>query len=171
MGTKYGRIGLILVVAIVAGGILVAFLGYASSPAQLSSATYEGAATIPLTGGGYNPYGSVVSITTAATTATMTATSLATSTYVSVSSSTISFNGGQQETGATAGQQPLRPTANGQFIEFFSNITLRVSSPASALDKASEVGYSLGGYVAYSALMNTTAFVVLRVPPKTPRSP
>jgi hypothetical protein len=43
-------------------------------------------------------------------------------------------------------------------------VTLRVSSPSSALDRASAVAYSLGGYVAYSSLTNSSALVVLRVP-------
>ena len=163
MSRKYGRISLILAATIVAGGLLVAFLGY-SSPASQSVANYAGGGvTIPLTGGQYLRYAGVEGISTETMTATTTAISTATSIYVPAASSTISLSGGAQQSVVTS-QQPQKPTTNGRFIEFFSNVTLRVPSPATAVDKASEVGYSLGGYVAYSALANTTAFVVLRVP-------
>ena len=49
-------------------------------------------------------------------------------------------------------------------IEFFSNLTLRVSSPQSALTRAAGVAYSIGGYVAFSSSSNNTATAVLRVP-------
>jgi hypothetical protein len=161
MHPGYGKIALILVITILAGGLLVAFLGYSSnSPAAMSTVSYGGA-TIRLTSNGYSS-GTAESFTTAST-ATMTVTSLATSTYALDSSSTVTLDNGQQ-TGTTAAQQQPRQAANGRFIEFFSNVTLRVSSPASALDGASAIAYSLGGYVAYSTLMNTTASAVLRIP-------
>ncbi|TMP99109.1 MAG: DUF4349 domain-containing protein [Thaumarchaeota archaeon] len=49
-------------------------------------------------------------------------------------------------------------------IEFFSNLTLRVSSPQSALTRAAGVAYSIGGYVAFSSSTNNSATAVLRVP-------
>src|SRR5205807_9215340 len=117
--------------------------------------TSPGRATIPLTSNAY-PSATAKS-TISATTTTMTATS--TATYSQGSASTITLSTGQQ-TGTTVAQQQPRQAPNGRFIEFFSNVTLRVSSPAVALDGASAIAYALGGYVAYSTLMNTTAFVV-----------
>lgn len=50
------------------------------------------------------------------------------------------------------------------FVEFFSNVTIQVSSPDTALNQASAVAYSLGGYLAFSSLNNYSAIAVLRVP-------
>jgi hypothetical protein len=49
-------------------------------------------------------------------------------------------------------------------IQFFSNLTLRVSSIQTATSNAVALAYSEGGYVAYSSITNGSAFVVLRVP-------
>ena len=55
------------------------------------------------------------------------------------------------------------PSQSGS-IEFFSNLTLQVSSPQSALTKAAGIAYSIGGYVAFSSSTNNSATAVLRVP-------
>ena len=55
------------------------------------------------------------------------------------------------------------PSQSGS-IEFFSNLTLQVSSPQSALTKAASVAYSIGGYVAFSSSTNNSATAVLRIP-------
>ena len=57
-------------------------------------------------------------------------------------------------------QSPLQSGS----IEFFSNLTVRVSSPQSALTKAAGIAYSIGGYVAFSSSTNSSATAVLRVP-------
>jgi uncharacterized protein DUF4349/PKD domain-containing protein len=158
MNSKYAKISLILVVTILVGGLLVAFFEYnmygSFSAASVSSATSPGLNT--QVGNGYGtPDGGLNAVI-----GTTTMTSAATATYTA-SSTTQSGQQQQQQTG-TSGQthQPSNP----RFVEFFSNVTLRVTSPASALDGASAIAYSLGGYVAYSSLMNTTAFIVLRIP-------
>ena len=53
---------------------------------------------------------------------------------------------------------------NSGFVEFFSNVTIQVSSPDSALNQASAVAYSFGGYLAFSFLNNYSAIAVLRIP-------
>ena len=55
------------------------------------------------------------------------------------------------------------PSQSGS-IEFFSNLTVKVSSPQAALTKAVGIAYSIGGYVAFSSSSNNTATAVLRVP-------
>ena len=50
------------------------------------------------------------------------------------------------------------------FLEFFSNVTLQVVSPASTLKSITALAYSLGGYIAYSLQENTSALAVIRVP-------
>ncbi len=177
MDRKYGRIGVLLIVLILSGGALVAFLNNSFSAgthgASAGAANYDG--TIRLQSSMKNLNGTVESASTVTMTASTTLAAeygasssglLALSSGASGSSSgpsTVLVNTGQQ-TGATPTAQS-RPTANAsRSIEFFTNVTLRVPSPSSALDKASAVAYSLGGYVAYSTLMNSTAFVVLRVP-------
>src|SRR3989441_1730927 len=55
------------------------------------------------------------------------------------------------------------PSQSGS-IEFFSNLTVKVSSPQSALTRAAGIAYSIGGYVAFSSSTNSSATAVLRVP-------
>ncbi len=50
------------------------------------------------------------------------------------------------------------------FIEFFSNVTLQVTSTQSALSKATAVAYTYGGYLAFSSYSNTNSIAVLRIP-------
>ena len=59
---------------------------------------------------------------------------------------------------------PSQSSSQSGSIEFFSNLTLQVSSPQSALTKAAGIAYSIGGYVAFSSSTNNSATAVLRVP-------
>jgi len=59
---------------------------------------------------------------------------------------------------------PSQSSSQSGSIEFFSNLTLQVSSPQSALTKAAGIAYSIGGYVAFSSSTNSSATAVLRVP-------
>ncbi len=59
---------------------------------------------------------------------------------------------------------PSQSPARSGSIEFFTNMTLRVSSPQSALTKAAGIAYSTGGYLAFSSSTNSSAIAVLRVP-------
>jgi hypothetical protein len=50
------------------------------------------------------------------------------------------------------------------FIEFFSNVTLSVSSSEASLNTAISIAYTYGGYVAFSSYSNTSSIAVLRIP-------
>ena len=50
------------------------------------------------------------------------------------------------------------------FIEFFSNVTVRVSSLQTSLSNAMAIAYTYGGYVAYSSYNNFSSIAVLRIP-------
>ena len=50
------------------------------------------------------------------------------------------------------------------YIEYFSNVTLQVSSTETALSKATAVAYAYGGNLAFSSYSNTSSIAVLRVP-------
>ncbi len=153
-----------MIAVIFSGGLLVAFLNNSFSAGSYAGTYNVGAVssnndpTIPL--------GSSLNGLEAAAGHLLSAASSVNALSSSVSptqGSTIVLNTNQQ-TAAAPTAQP-RPSANtSRSVEFFSNVTLRVSSPSSALDRASAVAYSLGGYVAFSTVMNSSAFVVLRVP-------
>jgi len=59
---------------------------------------------------------------------------------------------------------PSQSSARSGSIEFFTNMTLRVSSPQSALTEAAGIAYSMGGYLALSSSTNSSAIAVVRVP-------
>jgi len=59
---------------------------------------------------------------------------------------------------------PSRPPTQSGSIEFFSNVTIGVSSPQAGLTKAAAIAYSVGGYVAFSSSTNFSATAVLRIP-------
>lgn len=83
-------------------------------------------------------------------------------TTVAPSTTVVESNPGSGQFSSSQAQQPKEN--NSGFVEFFSNVTLQVASPKSALDQASSLAYSYGGYVAYSSLNNYSAAAVLRVP-------
>ncbi|MDG6940331.1 MAG: DUF4349 domain-containing protein [Nitrososphaerota archaeon] len=74
----------------------------------------------------------------------------------------VSSNPAPQST--AVGPTTYTPAPAGGMIEFFSNVTLDVASPALAVDDASAIAASFGGYVAYSSLEGATAVAVIRVP-------
>jgi len=64
---------------------------------------------------------------------------------------------------------PTAPSQQGAtnhtgFIEFFSNVTVMVTSPQDALDRATAIAYTYGGYLAFSSYENTSSLAVLRIP-------
>ena len=83
--------------------------------------------------------------------------SLPSTTPISSSSS----SSGQQS------QQNAPPAQNlnrSGFIEFFSNVTVQVSSAQTALNKATALAYTYGGYLAFSSYTNVSSIAVLRIP-------
>jgi hypothetical protein len=87
---------------------------------------------------------------------------------VSPTTTVVAPNPGQavHYTASTNGKPtaPSQSSSQSGSIEFFSNFTLRVTSPQSALTKAAGIAYSIGGYVAFSSSTNNSANAVLRVP-------
>ncbi len=166
MNRRFGLFAGMLVVLIVAGGVAVAFLNSSPPQASFVAAPEATSGTIPIRSGlnGFG-IGSLNAAVASTTTATMTVTGAATYTSAQTlsSTSTVVLQGNPQSRGSQARASGQTATS-GRSIEFFSNVTLRVSTPSLALDKASAVAYSLGGYVAYSFFTNSTALVVVRVP-------
>lgn len=74
---------------------------------------------------------------------------------------TVSLPNTSPEQSATT---PTNTSASSDFIEFFSNVTLLVSSPQTSLNKAMAIAYAYGGYVAFSSYNNYSSIAVLRVP-------
>jgi hypothetical protein len=183
MRPKSARIALVLIVAIVSGGVLLAFTNPPSSnfgpaypttqPLGQSQPRYGAAATVTTTAaaaGAYAPFPSFsfngAGSPAATTTATMT--TISTSSITVGRSTTVSpsqtpsasiLNSGQ----AAGAIQASTATGN-RSIEFSTVLTLQVLSPPMALEKASTMAYSLGGYVASSVQTNSTASLVVRVP-------
>ncbi len=99
---------------------------------------------------------------------------LATTTTVAGSTTTgsqpgtvvITPNGSPPSSGSSSNSGPgfSQTSQRSGSIEFFTNVTLKVSSPQNSLGKASAIAYSIGGYVAFSYFNNNTAIAVFRVP-------
>ncbi len=172
MNLRHRRVGVVLIVLIVAGGLLVAFLNSSFSSGSYVSTnnsalmSSNGDPTILLQNSLHGLGAAASNFLPAANSAVSSLSSSLSppsSAVGSIQGSTVVLNTNQQ-TGAASTAQPRPPANTGRSVEFFSNVSLRVSSPSSALDRASAAAYSLGGYVAYSTIMNSSAFVVLRVP-------
>ena len=107
----------------------------------------------------------IISSSTAVQTITRAATSTVTSTApggIGVANVVAGGNGNPNRLQtATPAASPAKGAA---FVEFFTNVTLKVTSAPAAFDRASAVAASLGGYVAYSTQTNSSALIVLRVP-------
>ncbi len=164
MSRRFGLFAGILVVLIVAGGVAVAFVNSSSSQVSYVAAPGATSDTVPILGGLTNLANLNANVASTST-ATMTVTSVATYTSAQTLSSTTAVTPQNTPQGrGSQGGAPGQVATSGRSIEFFSNVTLRVSTPSLAVDKASAVAYSLGGYVAYSFFTNSTALVVVRVP-------
>ena len=70
----------------------------------------------------------------------------------------------QQQQQSTQTSSSSGQPANTGFIEFFSNVTVQVSSPQAALAKATAIAYDYGGYLAFSSYDNLSSLAVIRVP-------
>ena len=95
---------------------------------------------------------------TVLTTVTMAATSSATQPDTTV----VKPNSpGVQSSSSTA---TTNVSGSSGFIEFFSNVTVRVDSPQISLSNAMAIAYTYGGYVAYSSYNNFSSIAILRIP-------
>jgi hypothetical protein len=158
---------ILLVVLLVGGGTVVGFViptlrGQLGGLSSGSTATYapgtqsigdlavQGSIGFGVSGGGTTTSGPS---TTVVGTVTMTQTEVSTGS----STSAVVNEAASPANGTGSG-------GSGRDIEFFSNLTLNVTQPQAALQKAGEIASSMGGYVAYSTFSESTATVTLRVP-------
>jgi len=109
-------------------------------------------------------------------TVTIMGTTVSSITYASTSSSSAepstqpigtNSNANGASSGSTSVQEntpQLQSSNNTGYIEYFSNVTLLVPSTLAALNKATAVAYTFGGYLAFSSYSNVSAIAVLRIP-------
>jgi hypothetical protein len=169
----------LLILVILIGGVVVGLVEFstANSPAFSTTQPNYGAAQAPGisnaapggfsqgVGGGasngtvYQQGGATTTIVEAATTVASSSESVP---------STISINSGSQSSSSPPSSPtaptPTQGTNRSGFIEFFSNVTVEVGSAKTALNKASAIAYTFGGYPAFSSYSNVSSIVVLRIP-------
>ena len=162
------KVALLVLVFIIVAGVVVGFSGlFAANTLHANSGLSFAPASYPL--GNFNGSGNPQTVTTYAAGVTSATTMMitASATTMSSPSTQIVVTNNQQATATTTASSS---TAAGNssnshgLIEFFSNVTLHVSSPANTLRSVTALAYSEGGYVAYSYEMNTSALAVLRIP-------
>jgi len=161
MRSRKVLVGVVLLMLIVPGGVLLAFLGHVPSGAGLKSPMTQNIAAAPATGSALS---SLMTFGVAAVNGPSAGSNIPLSPEGTVSSSTVTLTAtsASQEPAAS---QPLSTSTNGtRDIEFFTNLTLQAESATIAFTKASAIAYSVGGYVSDSTESNATALVVMRVP-------
>ena len=168
-----GRKALIAVIIIVAGGVAVGFFTN-SRPASVdqtngvSTGTASFGASLGIvSSSNSNQYdysqgvGQAVSATTVVPGVTTVVTTEAVPATSVSGGTTIKPNATPQQGASTLA---VNTSASSGFIEFFSNVTVQVSSPQASLSKAMAIAYTYGGYVAFSSFNNYSSVAVLRVP-------
>jgi hypothetical protein len=158
-----------LVIVIIIGGILVGIssLSFGLYGSNVAGTTND-LAQIP--GGSNVPVGqgtpSTVTEQGGVTTVMMTETALSSTASgpATIPLTTVTASSTGSSNPNTLQAAPSQPTNHTGFIEFFSNVTVQVSSPQSALDKATAIAYTYGGYLAYSSYENTSSIAVMRIP-------
>lgn len=163
-----GRVSLVLVAIIVAGGILVAFvtprsgamddLSPYASPAVVDSTTpLSSLASSYSVAGGTSFSGTTQE-------GTQPSTIILGGSTASQTSTPASSLGDLSATSANVTSSGTPSGTSGHSIEFFGNITVTVPDPSSALQQAGQIAQSLGGYVAQSLYGSSTSSITLRVP-------
>lgn len=161
---------LLVVVIIIVGGVVVGLFDNSHSPLANQNPGADNFAAS--SAGNSNPFdfslglGQAKSSTTIVQAGT-TITSIATMTAVSSSATepqttVIKPNSAGAQSSTSTATTATAPS-NG-FIEFFSNVTVSVSSLQSSLSNAMAIAYTYGGYVAYSSYNNFSSVAVLRIP-------
>lgn len=166
-----GKKALFVIIIIVVSGVAVGFLSInRTMNADQTFGTFAGSANLSSNFGNVpsspdysQGVGNALSSTTIAsgmttvvTTETMTASSGAAG-----STTVIHPNPPPEQSGSAPS---TNSSASSGFIEFFSNVTLQVSSPQASLNEAMAIAYTYGGYVAFSSFNNYSSVAVLRVP-------
>jgi PKD repeat protein len=154
------KVALAILAFIIVAGVLVGFYTlFTTNTLQSNNGLSFAPASFPL--GGYNGNGNLQSPATTVTMMATTSASMASpSTQVIVTSNQQSTTTNVASSSTTQGDSS---NSHGM-IEFFSNVTLQVVSPANTMRSVTALAYSKGGYVAYSYQMNTSALAVLRIP-------
>jgi Domain of unknown function (DUF4349)/PKD domain len=186
MRSRKALVATILLILIVPGGVLMGVTGALSSsreagqspqPAtQPLGANYAwggpvfGAAASSGFPGAFASSGNSASTTTvtmaAGETTTIASMTMLSSTVTPASGSTVVVRPNQQQAASAIGAPPSATSGTNasRDIEFFTNVTLQATSASSAFTSASEIAYSVGGYVAYSTETNSTALIEMRIP-------
>jgi hypothetical protein len=161
----FTRKALILVTAVIVGGIILGLIS--NSDKFNANQNLDMAGTGPAAAGASNVFGSfggtsqVPSSTTplqVGTTVTM-----MTTTVAGMQTNTLVVKPNSQSSQGSTTPQSNSSVSNGN-IEFFSNVTLQVSSLQNSLNNAMAAAYTYGGYVAFSSYNNYTSTAVLRIP-------
>ncbi len=171
------KVVLVLLVILLAG-VAVGIVSFSAGPLSASTTAGSNSAAAGLfgsagNGGGYsqgigNSSNVLVSISGGVTTVAAT-TSMVTFASSSTESqpSTVPVNSGSQHSTAAGSQNapaPTQGTNRSGFVEFFSNVTVEVNSAQTALNKATAIAYTFGGYPAFSSYSNESSIAVLRIP-------
>ena len=159
-----------IVIVILVGGVLI---GFVDSTRSMSAGTFAGPSELQANVGspGENSSGSSgitipfgyqaeSSSTTVFLTTTATESSVTEPGTISIGSSGSSSSTPSQNSAAA----PQSNASSSGYIEFFSNVTIQVFNPQSALTRASAIAYTYGGYIAFSSYDNTSSVAVLRIP-------
>lgn len=155
------KVALTVLVLIIVAGVVVGFYSlFPANTLQANNGLSFAPSSYPL--GNYNGSDNpqAVTIYAGATSFTMSAT---TATSMAYPSTQVIVSNTQQITTTASTAQGNSSNIHG-LIEFFSNVTLQVASPANTLRSVTALAYSEGGYMAYSYEMNTSALAVLRIP-------
>jgi PKD repeat protein len=146
----------------VIGVVVPALRGEVGGPSTGNSMTSVIPGTTNLSALGYAVSAGVSGGTNGASpTTTVLGTVTETSTATTFATTTTSGPGSNQ--GVSPSTSPTQANS-GRDIEFFSNLTLNVSSPSASLQKAGVIASAVGGYVASSTYTESFATVTVRVP-------
>jgi hypothetical protein len=164
------RAVLLLIVLIIVGGAVVGLTGiggisnkFEAAPASNSGSTGYGSLIggVPQTFGLGNS-GESTSIASQTTVTFSSTTAGEPQTTIPITRGATS--GSSSSSGKSGAATPGQNSTSTGFIEFFSNVTDEVQSPQTALQKATVIAISYGGYLAYSSYTNTSSVAVLRIP-------
>ena len=172
LSTGLGKIALIVLITIIVGGIAVGF--FSNNRSANMNGTFDasaGSANLNPTFGSVlasNPnhsqgVGNTISPTNIVSGMTTTVMTSETMTAVSTSAADGTTVVNQNTTPSASAPSTNSSTPSG-YIEFFSNVTIQVSSSQTSLNKAMAIAYTYGGYVAFSSFSNYSSVAVLRVP-------
>jgi hypothetical protein len=162
---------LLVIIVIIVGGVVVGFFNTDRSAQVNGNPGASASSNAPSSAGMSSPLDSSfglgqakssLTVVQAGTTIMSTMTMTATSSAYMPATTVIKPNSlGAQTSSSTV--TTSAPSSSG-FIEFFSNVTLRVSSLQSSLSSVMAIAYTYGGYVAYSSYNNFSSIAVLRIP-------